>query len=181
MRIGLVRHFKVKQAYPGKFLLTKSEVIKWFDGYESAEVESKEVDLYGINWKHCYASPLNRAVKTAGRIYDGETIQISELKELDILHLLTNRIRLPFMIWGILVRIKSLKSNTETNEFKNKIAAFVDELVLKNDTDILIVSHWFVMQVLQKELIKKGFKGNNFRSPDYGTVYIFEKQKTINR
>ncbi len=175
MKIGLIRHFKVNQPFPKKMWLNKSEVIQWFEEYESAKMESKEVDLCGIDWKKCYSSSLNRAVNTARQIHDGEIIVAEELKELDILHLLPDRIKLPFTIWGLLVRIKSFASNKNTNEFRNNISTFTDELLLKNNSNILVVSHWFVMKLLQKELIKRGAKGELFKSPDYGKVYVFER------
>ncbi len=176
MKIGLVRHFKVKQAYPGKVWLTKPEVIKWFDDYDLAEVECREANFLEAGWKVCYTSPLKRAVKTAGRIYHGPTEKVDALKELDVLYLLPAGIKLPFLVWGLLVRIKFLASNKDTHEFRLGIKLFLDNLVLENEAEVLIVSHWFVMKILQEELVKRGFAGHNFRSPGYGTLYVFEKK-----
>ena len=184
MKIGLVRHFKVNQPFPEKKLLSKSDVIKWFAEYDNtANIEYKKVDLSDINWKHCYSSPMIRAVNTANHIYNGQISEIKELKELDILHQLSDRLKLPFIIWGIIVRIKSFSSNKDTSEFKNKIVAFIDDVIANNESDVLIVSHWFVMRVIQKELIKKGLYGDNFKSNDYGTLYVYERRntKTTNR
>ena len=125
MKIGLVRHFKVNHPFPKKFLVSGAEVIKWFEEYELAELEYTEVDLLGIEWERCYSSPLNRAVKTAGSIYVGEIIQLSELKELEALPFVRKSIRLPFMVWAIYVKMKSLSSSDRRmKEFKTIFEKF---------------------------------------------------------
>src|SRR5687767_2385775 len=150
MRIGLVRHFKVNQAFPEKRLLTKSDVINWFADYDSTpEIEYKKVDLSNIQWKYCYSSPMLRAINTANYIFDGQITEIPELKELDILHRLSDKWKLPFLAWGLIVRIKSFSPNKDTAAFKNEIIAFVDKIIAGNESDVLIVSHWFVMRVIR--------------------------------
>lgn len=175
MKVGLVRHFKVKHKFPKKVLLTAAEVVKWFEDYEVAELEYKDVDLCRVEWRSCFTSPLERAAKTASTLFNGEIIKADELKELEALPLMNKTIRLPFLVWAIIIRIKFSTSNKITTEFKTKIIAFVDQLIVKHDKDVLIVSHGFVMMTLQKELLKRGFSGNTFRSPAYGKVYVFEK------
>src|SRR6187549_86649 len=157
MRIGLIRHFKVNHPFPVKRWLSKAEVIKWFEEYDNTlNIEYKKVDLGNINWIRCYSSNMVRAVNTANHIYDGEITEIAELSELNILHRLSDRIKLPFLVWGIVVRIKSFSLNEDVNEFKKRIIAFIEKTIANNEGDILIVSHWFVMRVIQKELVKRG-------------------------
>jgi broad specificity phosphatase PhoE len=175
MKIGLVRHFKVNQPFPEKRLLSKAEVMKWFTDYDNTvNIEYKKVDLCDVNWKHCYSSPMLRAVNTANQIFNGQITEITALKELDILHRLSDKWKLPFLIWGFIVRIKSFSSNKDTDKFKNEIISFVDKVISNNENDVLIVSHWFVMRVIRQELIKRKFVGNNFKSNEYGTIYVFE-------
>lgn len=184
MKIGLVRHFKVNHPFPRKRLLSKSEVIQWFAEYDyTAKLEYKTVDICVTNWQRCYSSPLIRAVKTANHIYKGEIVEIAELKELDILHRLSDSIKLPFIVWGLIVRVKSFSSNTDTEKFKIRIVNLIDRVIADNKSDVLIVSHWFVMRVIQKELIKRGLTGDNFKSNEYGTLYVYENrtEKTTNR
>ena len=183
MKIGLVRHFKVNHPFPGKRLLSKSEVIQWFAEYDTTvNLDYKTVDLSDISWQRCYSSPMIRTMKTANHIYNGEIVEITALKELDILHHLSDRLKLPFIIWGIMVRIKSLSSNKDTDEFKNRIVNFLDNIMANNENDVLIVSHWFVMRIIRKALIDRGLSGDNFKSNDYGTLYIYEESniKTTN-
>ena len=175
MKIGLVRHFKVKHKAPKKILLTASEVIEWFSGYDLADVEHQAVDLKNVNWERCLSSPLPRALTTAKTIFDGEIETINELRELAVFNLLNNNLKLPFIIWAILIRIKSSSENDTLKKFRNTIKAFVDELLLQEETQTLIVSHGFVMIYLQKELKTRGFKGKGFSNPTNAKVYIFEK------
>ncbi|GAL83653.1 phosphoglycerate mutase family protein [Sporocytophaga myxococcoides] len=175
MKIGLVRHFKVNHPFPEKTLLSKSDLVKWFAEYDNkVEIQSKVVDLSGVNWHCCYSSPLIRAVKTAKHIYNGNITEIPELKELDIVHRLSDKLKLPFLMWGFIIRMISFTANNDTDRFKNGIIAFVDNVIAKNEKDFLIVSHWFVMRVIRQELIKRGFVGDNFKSNDYGRLYVFE-------
>lgn len=175
MKIGLVRHFKVNHPFPDKLFLSKSEVIKWFAEYDKTEnIQYKNVDLNGIDWKRCYSSTMIRAVNTAKHIYSGEIVKITELQELDILHTLSDRIKLPFILWGLIVRINSISANNETNIFKNEIIEFLDKILVDDKSDVLIVSHWFVMRVIRQELMKRGFVGDNFKSNEYGVLYVYE-------
>ena len=178
MKIGLVRHFKVNLPFPKKSLLSKSEVLEWFAEYDSTvNIEYKHVDLGDIQWKRCYSSSMIRAMNTATHIYAGEIIETADLKEFDNLHQLSDRIKLPFMVWGLVVRIKTFSSSKNNIEFKNRIIGFVDKILANNDSDILIVSHWFVMRVIRTELIKRGLVGGSFKSNDYGTLYVYEMDR----
>lgn len=176
MKIGLVRHFKVNHPFPEKVLLSKAELIKWFEDYDSTEnIQYAPVDLAREEWKRCYSSTLSRTVNTARHIYDGEVVRMPQLQELNILHSLSNKIKFPFLIWGIIIRIKSFSSNKDMDAFKNGIVEFLDGIIANNESETLIVSHWFVMRVLRRELIKRGFRGDKFKSGEYGKLYVFEK------
>ena len=177
MKIGLVRHFRVNHPFPDKALVSKSEVIQWFEEYDRTEnIQYKNVDLKGIMWKRCYSSTMIRSVETANHIYIGEIVKISELRELDILHRLPDKIKLPFIIWGLIVRVKSFSLNNDIIKFKNGIIIFLDKIIANNESNVLIVSHWFVMRIIRKELKKRGFIGENFKSNEYATLYVFESE-----
>jgi broad specificity phosphatase PhoE len=96
------------------------------------------------------------------------------LRELDILHRLPERIELPFFIWGMIVGIKSFSSNKNTDKFRDNISALIDKIFSTNETNILIISHWFVMRVIRQELIKRGFKGDKFNSNENATLYVYQ-------
>jgi broad specificity phosphatase PhoE len=176
MKIGLVRHHKVTLPYPSKPLLSKTDVVRWFDEYESATLESKTVDLCHIDWNCCYSSVSPRAVTTAREIFDGEIIALHELKELNILHLLPGRIKLPFLMWALVIRIQSMLFSKDVSAFRERIRNVVNEIIARNEGNVLIVSHWFVMKIIQAELQKNGLTGPVFKSPEHGKIYVFERE-----
>lgn len=176
MTIGLIRHFKVNLPYPQEFLLTKTGVVQWFDAYETAETTPKKVDLRGIDWQHCFSSTASRALKTATQIYPGEITRLDTLRELDVLPLLPGNIRLPFLVWGTLVYRKSVAVNPVTTIFRQNLTAFLDSLISGNYDNVLIVSHWYVMRILQKELLLRGFRGERFTSAENGRLYVFTQK-----
>lgn len=174
MKIGLIRHFKVKLKYPWKLLLTYDEVYNWYVKYNSAEVDVKNVALNSGNWKKCYVSPLYRAQVTVKSVYKGDFTVIEALKELDVLPVLKGSRRKPFLIWGLMLKIHSTRKNFITEKFEAGLSAFLDEILIVDKCDVLLVCHGFVMTYIQQELRKKGFKGNGFWVPAYGKVYIYE-------
>lgn len=177
MKIGLIRHFKVKLKYPRKLLLSYDEVYNWYIEYNRADVEIKNVDLSGGNWKKCFASPLHRAQVTVNSVYNGDVTVIEALKELDVLPVLKGTRRKPFLIWGLMLKIHSTRKNYITEKFEAGLSAFMDEILAGDKCDTLLFCHGFVMTYLQQELRKKGFKGSGFLIPAYGKVYVYENDK----
>jgi broad specificity phosphatase PhoE len=174
VRLGLIRHFKVHHSFPSKLLLNRQDVIAWFEAYDSSlHLETRDVHLENIAWQQCYTSTMPRARQTARSIFKGEIIETDGLRELDILHTLPGGIRLPFLVWGAIVRIKSLRKSKDTAQFNQRISRFLDQILSSGKQDVLIVSHWFVMRTLRKELLKRGLRGQRFRYNEYATLYIF--------
>ncbi|MBE2219790.1 MAG: histidine phosphatase family protein [Ignavibacteria bacterium] len=176
MKIGLLRHFKVKLKYPKKPLLSFDEVTAWYDKYNAAEVEIKKVDLSGGNWQKCYASPLHRAQVTTKASYNGDVNVVEVLKELDVLPVLKGTRRKPFLIWGLWLKIHSTRKNHITEKFESGLSAFLEDILKNDKCDVLLICHGFVMTYLQQELRKKGFKGGGFLIPAYGKVYVYENK-----
>ncbi|MGM9478936.1 hypothetical protein ACS5PU_21110 [Pedobacter sp. GSP4] len=116
-----------------------------------------------------------RAINTARYIHKGKITEIDALKELNILHRLSSHLQLPFIIWGIILHLKSFALNKDTEHFQREIISFIDKLINSGESDILVISHWFVMRVIRKELIKRGFTGENFSSNEYGKIYVYKK------
>src|SRR5688500_19725168 len=80
MKIGLIRHFKVKHPFPKKILVSAADAINWFEEYEVAELEIINVDLGSIEWQMCYTSPLKRATRTASHIFPGDIVIVPDRK-----------------------------------------------------------------------------------------------------
>lgn len=175
MTIGLVRHFKVRHPFPKQFLLTKAEVVRWFDDYEIAEIEYHDVDLRGVRWQRCFSSPMTRALDTAQHIYKEEIISVDTLREFDVLPLLSNTVRLPLIAWALLAWFTYSIPNKATSALRKTINSFIDQQLLTSHHNTLIVSHVFIMIMLQKELKKRGFTGDTFGFPHNGRVYLLDR------
>jgi broad specificity phosphatase PhoE len=176
MKIGLVRHFKVDQQMPKGFLIDYDALTDWFTKYDEADVHYTHVDLSAVNWERCYTSTMSRAYNTARHIYKGEIQPLDDLREVSVLDLMNKKRKLPIILWAILIKRKTLSANEITASTKKKLADFVDAILLKHEKEILIVSHGFIMMLLQQELLARGFSGEQFRNPKNGKVYIFENQ-----
>lgn len=177
MKIGLVRHFRVKKDFPKQFLVNYTELVKWFEEYDYTDIEvvSSENNFKNNRWEICYCSPALRARITAQQLYDNEPTILEELNELNVLSLLNKRLKLPFILWGIIIRNKSLAKNEITLKFQHQIKIFLDKIIMDKAKQVLIVSHGLVMMHLQKELRSRGFKGQGFNIPQNGQLYVFEK------
>ncbi|UTA66602.1 histidine phosphatase family protein [Emticicia sp. 21SJ11W-3] len=175
MKLGLVRHFKVKHKLPGGFLIGHGALVEWFEGYDKADLIINPVDMGGIDWKLCYASSMSRACQTASHIYTGDITFQDELREINVINLLNKKLRLPILIWALLIKRKTLSANVITAEVEKKLDAFLDNVEQNTEKEILIVSHGFIMMLLQKKLTSRGFTGQKFINPANGKVYLFEK------
>lgn len=175
MKIGLARHFKVQFAYPKMVFIPAETLRQWFVNYNTAAIIPAPVDLHGVDWKHCYCSKAERAIITAQTIFKGEIQSEEALNELNVLPLLPANRRRPLLLWALQMRNLALQENAITDAFRQRLFAFLDQVLKTAEGDILIVSHGFVMMHLQKELRKRGFAGKGFRSPKNGKVYVFER------
>lgn len=180
MKVGLVRHFEVECRLPSLGnLMTPSQFQQWLHEYEMSDIKDGKVEPSKIIWDKCYSSDLSRALKTAQKIYSDQIIETNALRELVICPPTNRNIKLPVLLWLLLGRIAWMLSHKSQIEnklmFKERVKFIMEELILKNEKDILIVSHGFLMMFLRKELLKHGFKGPSFRTPDNGIIYVFEK------
>lgn len=179
MRVGLVRHYKVKKEYPKNLFLPQDEIIQWQEEYDTADIEYGETDLCGIMWKRCFSSNLPRAVKTAKKIFSEEIQELKELREVRIYPVFKKNVRLPFILWSIIIRLAMLlshKSQLETKkEIENRIKQVLDRILSESDEDVLIVTHGLLMMFIYRDLLRRGFSGTKINKPENGRLYVFEK------
>jgi hypothetical protein len=149
MKIGLLRHFKVKAAYPEKFWMRGVEVEEWLDRYDECE-DLEVVDLQVGDWDKCYSSPLYRALRTAENVFEGEIITLKELEEFK--PRLSRNLKLPFFVWAMYCRFGLKK---QKSKFAQKIREVLPLLI---QGKVLVVSHYFVMQALERMLVAEGWK-----------------------
>ncbi|MCR8634929.1 histidine phosphatase family protein [Paenibacillus radicis (ex Xue et al. 2023)] len=181
MKIGLVRHFRVLKQLPEKRWISPEELTRWFDEYDTCDIEIGQTDLSSVEWKRCYSSDLPRAAATAQTIFNGEIIFMKDLREIHY-PLFSKMINqpLPFMLWAILIRTAwfiNHKCLTENKaDVQSRINAALDHILKPEfEEDVLIVSHGALMMNMRKELIRRGFSGPKFSTPENGKLYLFEK------
>ncbi|WP_175986674.1 histidine phosphatase family protein [Bacillus sp. Marseille-Q1617] len=179
MKIGLVRHFKVKRGYPNS-IVSSQELMNWVEEYEASDVEENEVELGGIEWKSCYSSSMRRAEVTAEKVFQGDIVLLDDLREIPLAPIFPSGMKLPLFVHLFAIRLAWWFNHPSQagskKEVLEKIKGMVDR-VISEDQDVLIVGHGGVMMFMRRELIKRGFSGPAFRRPANGKVYIFQKEK----
>lgn len=178
MRIGLVRHFKVQ--CPHKRMMTSKEFREWSERYEHSKVIKRPVEMYNRKWDICYSSDLPRAITTAREVYSGNIHIDKLLREVDnapFIHL--ECMRLPFEVWQTCGRLAWLfcsKSQPETIKgTRKRINQFLDKIDWSKQ-NILIVFHGFMLFQFQKELRKRGLRGQKVRHVKNGVLYEYVKR-----
>ncbi|KAB2330245.1 histidine phosphatase family protein [Cytobacillus depressus] len=179
MKIGLVRHFRVKNAVPEKTWVNPAELHKWLEDYDLSDIEVGRTDLQNIKWQKCYSSDLSRAEKTAEAIFEGEIIKTDKLREIKAYPFLQRNIKLPYLLWAVFIRLAWMISHPSQKDsitlVKERINLFLDEVLAEKNDNVLIVSHGALMIFMRKELLKRGYKGPRINHPQNGKLYIFEK------
>lgn len=177
MKIGVVRHFRIP--HNRVQMVNGPGFDEWANWYDTTDVKAMEVPEAGPEWHHCYSSDLPRAVFTAKTMFRGSVEVTPLLREVPFTSFLPRKLILPLILWQASSRLgwwlnhgSQLETRTQT---KARIAEFVAKLKLEqHDRNVLVVTHGFFMQWLQKELAIAGFRGNVPTRPIGGTIYYFE-------
>ena len=178
MKLGLVRHFKVKQTIDKTFLSPKefNQVMK---EYDSCPVLSNKLKINFTDWDICYCSTLPRAITTAETIYSGEIIKSELLVEVPISAFTKKSIKLPTSLWHIGARYAWYKSHNSQKEniegTRKRINEFYEVILNSGHQKILIVSHGYFLHMFYQEMKKKGFKGEVDLNIRNGELFILEK------
>jgi hypothetical protein len=95
-------------------------------------------------------------------------------------HLHTERVKLPFEVWHICGRLAwffKSKSQPETIDgTRRRINQFLDRIDWSKE-NILIVCHGWMIFNFQKELRKRGFKGNKLKLVKNGVLYEYIRKE----
>lgn len=177
MKIGLIRHFPVEHKYLTG-LVSQSQVLQWFSGYNEASLLNQQVDV-GRSWDICYSSELPRARQTAEAIYHGTPITTALLNEPSPDPLFKYNVRLPFMLWAMLIRLALVYNHPTQSHRKEvlegRIRAWLTELLNHQTNNVLVVSHAFTMEILSRLLVQEGFTGKILNRPPNGVLYTYER------
>jgi broad specificity phosphatase PhoE len=178
VKIGLLRHFKVKLGYPSK-IVSSMELMEWQNNYDASDIEEIEVETLGVDWKRCYSSDLSRARITAEKTFIGEIIFSEDLREMKIYPIAGSKTRLPLWLHIFLIRVAWYFGHNSQKESKKQVLSRINQVLdeaIKHGEDVLIVGHGGIMMFMRKELLKRGFIGPKFNRPDNAKIYLFEKK-----
>lgn len=178
MKIGLIRHFEVDQPFL-KGMVSQSEVLQWFKAYDTAPVIHSELEMEE-DWDICYSSTLPRARETALKIVDKEIVFTDLLREPFPDPVFKRELKLPFLLWGLIIRSAILGNHSSQQEGRNqmirRLQEFLESIQEHRDRSVLIVSHSFTLRLLSELLLREGFQGSRLRSPKNGVLYTFKKE-----
>lgn len=180
MKLGLVRHFKVKRVELDEYVdwetYTEHMLL-----YDSLDVEENPVDLRGIDWNKCYASDLPRALTTAETIYQGKIKTSSLIREVPM-HLVKGVTGKNHPMEWSLYALVNWMNGTSTmpesiDESRVRVNKFLDILEdeCQEDDNVLVVCHGLIMMVLEEQLKKRGFKGDDLVFAGNGELYLYER------
>lgn len=177
MYIGLVRHFKVN--CNAKAFMTSDDFEKWVIEYDNSDIIENKFEMENIKWDKCFSSDLPRAIKTSETIFKGEIIKTQLLREVPLSPVYKTNLKLPHRFWCIVARMAwsfQHKSQAETKkDTEKRINEFLNSSDKESDTNMLIVCHGFFMKILERELKRRGFSGQNISIPKNGKLYLYKK------
>lgn len=177
MKIGLIRHFEVDQPFLNG-IVSQSEVMQWFQEYDRAPVKVPELRMKE-DWDICYSSTMKRARETAEKIVDKEIVFTDLLREPYPDPVFKRELRLPFLLWALLIRSAILGNHSSQQEGRTyiirRLERFLESLQEHKGQNVLIVSHSFTIRLLSELLLREGFKGSRLRNPKNGVLYTFKK------
>ena len=177
MKLGIARHFQIP--HNRYQFLNGPGFDKWAEWYDTTEVSPRQVPAAGADFDACLCSDLHRAHFTAQTIFKGAIETTPLLREVPFTPFLPGPFWFPLFMWQATSRMgwyinRSTQRETRT-QTQARIAAFMERLKRDfSDRNLLIVTHGFFMQFLQKELLAAGFRGSLPMRPHGGTIYLFE-------
>jgi broad specificity phosphatase PhoE len=177
VRIGLMRHFRVKEPLPVGWR-TAGQLYEWRQNYEASEVIAGQIDAGTVMWQKCLSSDLKRAYVTAQAAHTGEILQTPLLRELDANPFRTGRLLLPIWLWRVVLHLAWATSHESQraarDDFMKRVVAVADLLEAERE-NTLVVSHAGMMMYLRKELMRRGFRGPKFGLAEHARAYVFER------
>ncbi len=125
-----------------------------------------------------YSSCMRRAKETARYATGREPEVLKGVYELTFNSHKDDKKKRHFNYWELMSRIQWLTGNRRQNEVKDdtveRLNLAIDTLE-DRDEDAIVVMHAFVMRIMSRLLIKRGYKGEKVYLPKNGQIYIYEK------
>jgi broad specificity phosphatase PhoE len=121
---------------------------------------------------------MKRAYMTAQTAYTGAITQTPLLREAEFHPFRTGRLQLPIRVWHWILRAAWLTAHSSQrkarDDFRERVQAVAD-LLHNEESDTLVVSHAVMMMYLRRELVRRGFRGPEFKIAEHARVYIYER------
>lgn len=151
----------------------------WAHWYDTTEVSPRPVPSLGEGWDHCLSSDLHRAQFTARTLYKGDIETTPLLREVPFTTFMPRSLNLPLFMWQATSRVGWYVNHAAQRENRIQTHERISALIgrLRRDfpgQSVLIVTHGFFMQYLEKELRSAGFRGTVPTRPVGGMLYLFE-------
>ncbi|OKP85159.1 histidine phosphatase family protein [Paenibacillus sp. P32E] len=181
MKIGLVRHYKVKPP-PRQIWMSAEQFNEWILQYEQADLlQTDYARNGGQEWNKCLSSDQARAAQTARSLHSGDVIFTALLREIGIAAVKLPGFRLPVSCWLTLGRLCWALGHHSQPEnrlnAKTRANMLLDSLEREEQAgNVLMVSHGAFMKLLERELRRRGFKGRRMLHPQNGKLYMYEKE-----
>ncbi len=125
-----------------------------------------------------YSSSMRRAKETARYATGREPEILKGVYEVTFNSHKDDRRKRKFNYWEAMARVQWFMGNRRQYEVKRdteeRLSLAVDELEKKGE-DAIVVMHGFVMRIMSRMLIKRGFKGQKVYMAKNGQVYEYEK------
>ena len=182
MQIGLVRHFQIPHRLSA--WLDAEGFTRWIDWYDGAHGDATDAARERMRatgpWDACFSSHLPRAEVTAAALHDGAVRTTPLLREVPFAPATDRGVRLPVFLWQAASRAAWLAGHGSQPESRLETQARVGDALdlichAHPDGRVLVVGHGFLMQMLARELHRRGFRGRVPLRPRGGTVYPFSR------
>ncbi len=175
--LGLMRHFRVPHR-KNQWMDSRgfAEWSLWYDRFD-VTIPSGLSPLR--EWDVCFSSDLPRANKTAHAYFMGEVERWPSLREVPFAPLFKTKRLLPLVGWQVMSRMGWKWAHPSQEESRKqtlqRIELLLDELEAKHsDKKVLLVTHGFLMQFMQRSLRRRGYLGRVPLRPIWGQVYSFQ-------
>jgi len=175
--VGLLRHYPVAEGFPSGWR-TSAELQAWRERYDRAPAQVGPGELGGIAWQVCLCSDMERTRVTAAAVFAGEVELTPLLREADFAPFPTGGLRLPVLIWRLLLRLAWLTGHSSQrpcrDDLRRRVVAVADRLC-EAERDTLVVSHAGMLAYLSAELRRRGFAGPRLGIARHATAYIYRR------
>ena len=165
MRVAIIRHGKVD------FQWKKWSTSKQFDEdcimYDEAPIFPLSSDGTWVGYKNIYISSLRRSRETANLLFgEKDFIATKLIDEVPLCAGITSSKKLPLIFWNVLGRLQwffNIHSQKECRRDTTYRAEQFIEMIIKGETDCIIVTHGFFMHILLNQMKKKSFQISHTR------------------